>query len=74
MCVVWFSQDGSSFLDCAACPRESLLINWKLRATGVDGGHESIDGEIGELLGDGLESDADVVEFSGHAQMMTHQV
>ena len=66
MPVVWFSQDGSSLLDCASCPRESLLVHWQLRAPGVDGCHESIDGEIGELLGDRLEPRADVVEFSGH--------
>ena len=71
--VVRLAQNGGGLLDCSSSSGEPFLIDGKFRAAGIDGGDETFDGEICEFLGDGLESDTDVIELAGHPQIMTHQ-
>ncbi len=52
----------------AAGPGEAPLVDRQLVAAGVDRLAQPLQREVGQLLGDGLEPAADVVELSGHAR------
>src|SRR5436309_7237816 len=63
---VRFLEDVDRLLDGAARTRQSLLVDRQLGAARVDRLAQADDGQVGELLGDGLQPAADLVELTRH--------
>src|SRR5690606_36284428 len=68
--VVRLAEQPRGLLHRASGPGQAALVDRELGAAGVDRLAEALDGEVGQLLADGLQPLADVVELAGHGALL----
>lgn len=64
--VIGFAKDSSRLFDRTARLGQPPLIDGKLVAAGIDRLAQPLHTEVGQLFGDRLQTQSNVVEFSSH--------